>query len=78
LAYRAVTVRSWVEMKIFVFVFSRKFIFAFREKSLQKVTKITKIFAKLLQKQKCMRKRAQETGNIVKYLKMSNPDGASK
>jgi hypothetical protein len=25
-----------------------------------------------------MRKRTQETGNIVKYLKMSNPDGASK
>jgi hypothetical protein len=35
-----------VETKIFVFVFSRKFIFAFREKSLRKVTKITKIFAK--------------------------------
>jgi hypothetical protein len=25
-----------------------------------------------------MRKRTQETGNIEKYLKMSNPDGASK
>jgi hypothetical protein len=25
-----------------------------------------------------MRKRTQETGNIVKYLKMSTPDGASK
>jgi hypothetical protein len=25
-----------------------------------------------------MRKRTQEKGNIVKYLKMSNPDGASK
>jgi hypothetical protein len=25
-----------------------------------------------------MRKRRQETGNIVKYLNMSNPDGASK
>jgi hypothetical protein len=25
-----------------------------------------------------MRKLTQETGNIVKYLKMSNPDGASK
>jgi hypothetical protein len=34
-----------VETKIFVFG-SRKFIFAFREKSLPKVTKITKIFAK--------------------------------
>jgi hypothetical protein len=35
-----------VETKIFVFVFSRKFIFAFREKSLRKLTKITKIFEK--------------------------------
>jgi hypothetical protein len=25
-----------------------------------------------------MRKRTQEMGNSVKYLKMSNPDGASK
>jgi hypothetical protein len=39
-----------VETKIFVFVFSRKFIFAFREKSLRKVTKITKIFAKMYEK----------------------------
>jgi hypothetical protein len=25
-----------------------------------------------------MQKRTQEMGNIVKYLKMSNPEGASK
>jgi hypothetical protein len=36
-----------VETKIFVFVFSRKFIFAFCENIIQKYTKITKIFAKI-------------------------------
>jgi hypothetical protein len=36
-----------VETKIFVFVFSWKFIFAFREKSLRKVTETTKFFAKM-------------------------------
>jgi hypothetical protein len=35
-----------VETKIFVFVFSRKFIFAFREKSLQKVTTLMKMYEK--------------------------------
>jgi hypothetical protein len=35
-----------------------------------------KFSRKLSRKRKCMRKRTQETGNIVKYLKMSNPDGA--
>jgi hypothetical protein len=35
-----------VETKILVFVFSRKFLFAFRAKIIQKYTKITKIFAK--------------------------------
>jgi hypothetical protein len=35
-----------VETKIFIFVFSRKFIFAFRKKSLRKVMKTTKTFAK--------------------------------
>jgi hypothetical protein len=39
-----------VETKIFVCVFSRKFVFAFLEKSLQKVTKITKVFAKTFAK----------------------------
>jgi hypothetical protein len=53
---------------------SQKFIFAFREKSLQKVTKITKIFAKT----QMYWKTDAGNGNIVKYLKMSNPDGASK
>jgi plasmid maintenance system killer protein len=31
---------------MFVFVISQKYVFAFREKSLRKVTKITKVFAK--------------------------------
>jgi hypothetical protein len=39
-----------VETKIFIFVFSRTFIFAFRENFLTKITKITKIFAKFLRK----------------------------
>jgi hypothetical protein len=60
-----------------------KIYFRFSQKKayekLQKIMKIfEKIFAKLSRKRKCKRKRRQETGNIVKYLKISNPDGASK
>jgi hypothetical protein len=65
---------SRVETKIFVFIFLRKakIYFRFSRKSLRKVSKITKICAKTKMYEKT------EMGNIVKYLKMSNPDGASK
>jgi hypothetical protein len=72
------SVISRVETKIFVFVFSRKVrknLFSlFAKKAYEKLRKERKFS----QKRKCMRKRTQETGNIVKYLMMSNPDGASK
>jgi hypothetical protein len=63
---------SRVEMKTFIFVFSRKFIFTFREKSLQKVTKITEIFTKIFAKTFAKTKMYEktDTGN-GKYCEIS-------
>jgi hypothetical protein len=61
-----------VETKIFVFVFSRKFrkkyfVVTFREKSLRKVTKITKVFANTFAKTKIFVKNDAGSENATKY-----------
>jgi hypothetical protein len=57
-----------VETKMFVFVFSRKFVFAFREKSLPKVKKkITKVFAKTFALAKIFAKNDAGSENAMKH-----------
>jgi hypothetical protein len=51
----------------------RKFLFSYFRENLFSLF-AEKAYEKLRKKRKCMRKRTQETGNIVKYLKMSNPE----
>jgi hypothetical protein len=68
-----------VETKIFVFVFSRKVVFAFREISLRKVTEITKVFAKSFRekwrgKGKCREtSEFQEANEAYKLKECSGP-----
>jgi hypothetical protein len=48
-------------------VFSRKFVFSFREKSLREFTKITKVFAKTFVKTKIFAKNDTGSENAVKH-----------
>jgi hypothetical protein len=75
LVVRIPVLTTRVETKIFVFVFSRKFIFVFREKIIPKYTKITKIFAKtkieakIFAKTEIEAKNFRENENFYKHLR---------
>jgi hypothetical protein len=68
-----------VETKIFVFVFSRKFVFAFREKCLRKVMKILMFLRKFLRKitweAKMPKSEFQEANKVKKMKECSGPTG---